>query len=482
MLRKLSWNTFSTPTLASLLIASSLVGVSGGCSQGSVNDHSPVSSGKADDATAQGSYLPDPNASEAPPADWLPPPIAEWPGAYVIFNNTGCGFGCTKDDQAALKSRSVMMKMIVAAIHNVREDGMIRVSNFNISSSSGVTPVADALLWAISVRKAEVRIAMDSAQNTPDSRSTKLAEKGASVRFVQGMTYKGYQDGQEVDKVGIEHSKMVIVDDQVLLTGSNNFSSSGFITNEENSLVLTSAAHADRIQAFTCDFEAMFAAGTKPGEQPIADDDPTRHEALLGIDKCNTENTWFPPSGAAATDGKRSYTYDAVRNAIANARASIDLAPDMLAHPGLVDSILRRVRKAKEAEEPFRVRLALDGSSEALGNPAFAECFSQPAADEGLDIQIHYWPGNEEIFQLLHHKFMLIDAGTPDAALYNGSANYSSKALKWSFENVARYQGQDFAGVVDAFAARFESIFAAAKTKEQLQEENGIEAPGCPLD
>ena len=139
--------------------------------------------GKADDPSEPGSQLPDPNAEAAPPADWLPPPVAEWPDAYVIFNNTGCGRACGKAEQDELKTRSVMVKMIVAAIHEVKEGGTIRVANFNISSSSGVTPVADALLFAMRERGATVKIAMDSGQDVPESRSSQLARDGAEVRF-----------------------------------------------------------------------------------------------------------------------------------------------------------------------------------------------------------------------------------------------------------------------------------------------------------
>src|SRR6187399_1345004 len=74
--------------------------------------------GKEDDlsGTARGSELPDPNAAEAPPESWKPPAVSSWPDAYVIFNNTGCGHDCTSADMEKLKSRSVMIKMLNAAI------------------------------------------------------------------------------------------------------------------------------------------------------------------------------------------------------------------------------------------------------------------------------------------------------------------------------------------------------------------------------
>lgn len=77
---------------------------------------------------------------------------------------------------------------------------------------------------------------------------------------------------------------------------------------------------------------------------------------------------------------------------------------------------------------------------------------------------------------------MVIDANEPSgAALYNGSANYSAKALKWSFENVTRYSGAPYRQLVDTFAARFERMFAEARDKEALASEDHIDAPACPL-
>ena len=65
------------------------------------------------------------------------------------------------------------------------------------------------------------------------SRTTLFASQGAQVRFLNGMTSTSGSPS-----VGIMHSKIVAIDDQLVFTGSNNFSSTGFVTNEENSIVL----------------------------------------------------------------------------------------------------------------------------------------------------------------------------------------------------------------------------------------------------
>jgi HKD family nuclease len=418
--------------------------------------------------------LPNPNAALYPEASWQPPAIDHWPASYVIFNNTGCGLKCSQTDQNALASRSVMIKMLVAAIHSVKDGGTVRVSNFNISSSSTAAPVVDALVWAMQNRHATVKIVMDDGQNVTTSKTTWLSQNGAQVRFLNGLTYTNSVG----PAVGIMHSKIVAIDDQVVLTGSNNFSGSGFVTNEENSVVLRAPENASRITSFVCDIDKMFEIGVPAGQMQLTDDQ--RKDAILALDACNGSDVWFPPTGLMATGS--SITYDKVVKAIAAAQKSVAIAPDMMAHPGLVSALVSRAKKAKAAGTPFAIKLVLDASEEALGNPAFGECLAAAGAKYGLDIQVRYWRGTPEIFQLMHHKFMVIDGDDPSGAtLYNGSANYSAKALKESFENVTRYSSAQYRQIVDAFTARFAKMFAEAKDKAALASEDHVTIPDCPL-
>jgi phosphatidylserine/phosphatidylglycerophosphate/cardiolipin synthase-like enzyme len=267
---------------------------------------------------------------------------------------------------------------------------------------------------------------------------------------------------------------MVLVDDQVLFTGSNNFSAAGFVTNEENSVVMRAPDHSDRIAAFICDFDAIFSAGVQKDQMPLDDSDPIRQAALDAIEQCNGADVWFPPSGER--QGK-PLALQAVLDAINSSKTSIDLAPDLLANPTLVKAMLAHARAAQAAGRSFRIRAALDASAEAFGNPAFGECLSA-GASEGLDIEVKYWPGDRDIFQLLHHKFMIVDG----QVVMNGSANYSSKALAQSFENVTRYAGPAFADVVAAFGARFERVFADSLTTADLKAQKNLDAPPCPLN
>lgn len=413
--------------------------------------------------------LPDPNAAVYPELAWQPGAMATWPNTYPIFNNPGCGKTCTQAQQTEMGKRSVMIKMLVSAIHEVSDHGIVRVSNYNISSSATAKPVVDALVWAMQTQHATVKIVMDDAQNIAGSKTTWLAQNGAEVRFLNGLHYTGSSTS-----VGIMHSKIVAVDDKVVFTGSNNFSGSGFITNEENSVMLRGTANAPRIGSFICDIDKMFDIGVEAGQPQKSDAD--RKTAVLALDQCNGADVWFPPTGMTANGS--SITFEHVKDAIANAKRSISIAPDMMANPDLIYTIIARAKKAKTAGNAFSVKLVLDASEEALGNPAFGDCLEVAAQKHGYDLQVRYWRGNADIFQLNHHKFMIIDEEDPTgAALYNGSANYSSRAMQYSFENVTRYQGDAYRAVVDAFTARFANMFTAAQTKADLP----VAAPSCPL-
>jgi hypothetical protein len=68
------------------------------------------------------------------------------------------------------------------------------------------------------------------------------------------------------------------------------------------------------------------------------------------------------------------------------------------------------------------------------------------------------------------------DAAKTSRAVFNGSANYSPKAFKQSWENVTRYKGAAFKPVLDAFRGRFQRLFDAAQTAADLPDA----PPSCP--
>jgi len=83
----------------------------------------------------------------------------------------------------------------------------------------------------------------------------------------------------------------------------------------------------------------------------------------------------------------------------------------------------------------FRVTSWLERERRSARQPGVRRLSAVSADAHGFDFDIRYWRGNPDIFQLMHHKFMVIDEDVAGGAiLYNGSANYSARAMSYSFE------------------------------------------------
>ena len=152
------------------------------------------------------------------------------------------------------------------------------------------------------------------------------------------------------------------VDDAVVFTGSNNFSGTGTITNEENSVVLRSTTNASRIASFICDIDKMHDIGVAAGQPQKSDAD--RKDALLALDACNGTDVWFPPTGMTATGD--SITFQHVLEAVAGAKRSISIAPDMMANPQLVYAIkMHRREQIADGVDTLQIRMprSADGSA-----------------------------------------------------------------------------------------------------------------------
>src|SRR5439155_4799463 len=111
--------------------------------------------------------------------------------------------------------------------------------------------------------------------------------------------------------------------------GSNNFSVSGLVTTEENSVVLRAQPSATWIASFIYDTDTTFQIGVHPGQPEPSD--AARHDAIAALDQCNGSDVWFPPSGMLTTGS--SVTANEVARAISASRQSLAIAPDMMANP-----------------------------------------------------------------------------------------------------------------------------------------------------
>lgn len=316
---------------------------------------------------------------------------------------------CTAEDKNLLAARSPIVAKVVELVDGATAS--VDVAQFTFSSK----PIEAALLRAHE-RGVAVRVAMDSAQDQAGSVARRLRDAGLEVRFVKG--------GEGGPHTGIMHAKFMLVDGQTLLTGSNNWSSTGTSINEENTIVLRLPESDPRIVGHACQFEAIWARN------------------LIAPSTCSNAGVAFSPSGA----GQKL-----VRSALREATQSIDVLMHHLTDQDMVKEL------ARAAERGVRVRVIVNAADRA---EHAGRNWDRLFAAGG---RIRYKQVNAEQFQLMHHKLAIVD----DRILVNGSGNWSGSAFFKNFETFVRY---DDPRILQPFRGLYHRLWAWSLDGASLDE------------
>ncbi len=317
----------------------------------------------------------------------------------VLLTQPPCDI-CSADDKAALRETSPIISRVVELIGQAQES--IDVAQFTFS----VTEIRDALV-AAHERGVHVRLAIDEGQDQEGTVSRELRDLGLDVRFVVGKPLS--TEGESA----LQHAKFMIVDGTTLLTGSNNWSSTGTTINDENSIVVHSTAPEDDllITGFQCHFEAIWA------------DD---YESAAA---CSNELVGFSPSG----DGFRL-----LREQIRLANKSIDV----IMHHLVFDKLTKELANAAERGVQVRVLLNAAQRDEYHGGN-----WGRLLRNGG---RVRYKQNNDDLYQIMHNKLVIID----DQVVVNGSGNWSGSAFFNNYENYVFYSAPTVVGPLRRLFAR----------------------------
>ena len=334
---------------------------------------------------------------------------------------------CDFTDKAILRRQSPIIHGVVEAIDGAQKK--IDVAQFSFS----VTEIETALHNAMD-RGVTLRIVMNHAQEGRNSRVDRLEAAGAQVLYLRGRSASS-EDGVH----GLMHNKYMRVDDDVLLTGSNNWSSTGTSFNAENTMRFRTTAADPLIAAYDCYTEKMWV------------------NSFDDAASCSTHEVEFTPGIGA---------YKLGADAMEQAQTSIDV----MMHHLTFDRAVRDLAIA--AERGVRVRVVV--------NVADRDEHTQTSNYRRLRAaggEVRFKRNFEDGFQLQHHKLVIVD----DRVLVNGSGNWSGAALFNNWENYVRYeQPAVVAAFVDEFARLWrwslspESLDAGLNPAQQHAGENGI--------
>jgi competence ComEA-like helix-hairpin-helix protein len=287
---------------------------------------------------------------------------------------------------------------------------------------------------------------------------------------------------------GLMHHKFVVIDGQRVLTGSANFTLSdihgdfdapGSVGNANHLLLLDSPELA---RIYTEEFNLMWGDG--PGGLPDSRFGVQKRKRPLQtvlIDDAVVEVHFSPAS--------RSLPYEATSNGIiattlAQAQKRVDLALFVFTDSGIANQ-LRQLHQERKVE----IRGLFDPGFAFRDYSRTLEMWGLALPDENcrLDPARLPWQQPPQAIGIpnlapgdkLHHKFAILDPGTPQATVITGSHNWSVSANHLNDENLLIIRNRQ---VVDHFVREFERLLAEARfgPSRRLREEVEEAARRCP--
>lgn len=296
----------------------------------------------------------------------------------------------------------------------------------------------DAALYSFSL--ANVQAALINAK-TRGCQVRFIMDAGNSTSYAQGLgtagipwitsTY-GANHGSTAG-FGIMHSKYIVVDaespnkdDAYVWTGSWNCSVSGQ-GDAQNALVLHDWGLA---QAYTLDFTQMWGGDTPQ---------PNATNSRMGSRKRDLIPHLFSVGGIpieAYMSPSDNVQYNLIRNVWRSQHGVLacllEFTSDTLSH-------YLKLHRDSLAALGYEVGVVLDVSA---GPSACGSQGSDYCKLDGETAYADYWSPRADVlldgstdFNLLHHKYAIFDHGSPDAAVWTGSHNWSNAANTVNDEN-----------------------------------------------
>jgi len=275
--------------------------------------------------------------------------------------------------------------------------------------------VSDAVI-AARKRGVAVRLILDDGYSDP------AKEKAVKYLDDAGVEYR-----DDLTPQALMHAKFTLIDDDLVLVSSANYSTFDALSNANNLLVLRSPA---LVKAFRSKFDTMW-------KKKIFHEsgDGTVHTAT--VDGA-TVQVIFGPDWAIV---------ERLEEAIAGAKHAIHFSIFAFTLEDVKDAILDRC-----------------GKVEILG------VYDQEQANDSNSVAKSGWCAGAQVlpeqvtsdfgYSKLHHKVLIVDPGTPDAWVIAGSANWSFAAATKNDEIMIATNHPE---IVAAFESEFQARFNEAK-------------------
>jgi phosphatidylserine/phosphatidylglycerophosphate/cardiolipin synthase-like enzyme len=301
-------------------------------------------------------------------------------------------------------------EQLVAAINQAQASVDVAAYELNLAS------VTDALI-AAHERGVQVRFVTDS-DNAGEEAVAALEDAGIPV----------VEDQRDS---GLMHDKFVVIDRQWVWTGSWNLTENDTYRNNNNAVLIASAALAEN---YAAEFEEMFAGEfgpTSPAETPHPRVTITFQAADGQTHEVAVENYFSPEDGVAAH----------VIAEIENAQSRIRFMAFSFTSDEIADAMIGRAQAGVTVQGVIEERNAESEYGQ----------YSR-LRDAGLDVLLD---GNPYI---THHKVIIVD----DATVILGSYNFTSNAENSNDENLLIIRDPEVAAL---FVIEFGRVYEQAQAR-----------------
>lgn len=305
--------------------------------------------------------------------------------------------------------KSGIDQYLVEAINAARHTIDVAAFEFNLPS------LTDALVRA-KTRGVQIRVVTDDEHGVEDEDSTldRLARLGVAV--------------VDDDRAGLMHNKFVVIDGEQVWTGSWNFTYNGTFRNNNNVIVIDSAALAE---IYTREFEEMFTYGWFGTGKAFYE---TSNNQMLDVNGTAIQALFAPEDTVDYIIARELYS----------AQHRVRFMAFSFTHDGLGNALLARAKAGVDVKGIFETR----GSDTVYSELPIMYCL-------GLSV---LQDGNPRTF---HHKVFIID----DETVITGSFNFSENASGRNDENALIVRSPEIAAL---YNAEFERRWKEGEAPEEV--------------
>jgi len=256
------------------------------------------------------------------------------------------------------------------------------------------------------IGSSNVRIVTDSVYYRKEKYTGYKRLESDGIKIVPDDIYDGHDRGQC-------HHKFIIRDKNSLLTGSTNFTEHGIFANNNNSIIINSP---ELVPAYQEEFNQMFEKHLFSRKKHSI-----TANRVVSVDGVEIESYFSP--------------YDNIKKhilkAIDDAQYSIVFCMFAFTDDDIQNAIIQKYQQG----------VAVYGTLDRWQSTSSYSAYHK-FKEYGLNVHLDVHKG------LLHHKFMVIDAGTySDPTALMGSFNYTTSADYNNDENVLIVHDADVAGM-----------------------------------